>query len=63
VKEISSKMNYSDTYDYYNDTDNSMTRKFMYAPETAEELKEFDLKLIALQETFIFLRVLSEGNN
>ncbi len=40
-----------------------MTRKFIYVPETVEEQKEFDLKLIALQETFIFLRVLCEGNN
>ncbi len=62
-KEISSKINYSDTYDFYNDIDNSMTRRFSYAPETVEEQKEFDLKLIALQETFIFLRVLCEGNN
>jgi len=29
-------MNYSDTYDYYNDLDKSMTRKFFYIPETVE---------------------------
>lgn len=40
-----------------------MTRKFVYVPETVEEEKEFALKLVALQETFIFLRVLCEGNN
>jgi hypothetical protein len=40
-----------------------MKRKFAYIPETVEEQKEFDEKVVNMQYAFIFLKNLCEGNN
>jgi hypothetical protein len=56
-------INYSDTYDFYIDNEKIMRRQFMYVPETVEEQKEFDQKVVNMQYTFILLKNLCEGNN
>lgn len=40
-----------------------MKRQFIYVPETVEEQKEFDQKVVNMQYTFILLKNLCEGNN
>lgn len=55
-------INYSDTFDFYIDTEKVMTRKFIYQPETVLEQKEFDQKVVNMQYAFIFLKNLCEGN-
>ncbi len=39
IKEYNSKINYSDTYDFYIDNEKIMDRKFVYIPETVLEQK------------------------
>lgn len=56
-------VNYSDTYDFYIDNQKIMKRQFIYVPETVEEQKEFDQKVVNMQYTFILLKNLCEGNN
>jgi len=63
TKEFNSTgVNYSDTYDFYIDNEKIMKRQFMYVPETVEEQKEFDQKVVNMQYSFIFLKNLCEGN-
>lgn len=56
-------MCYSDTYDFYNNNEKIMERKFTYIPETVLEQKELEEKMVFLQRIFIFLKVLCEGSN
>jgi hypothetical protein len=55
-------VNYSDTYDFYIDSEKVMQRQFVFQPETVLEQKEFDQKVVNMQYAFVFLKNLCEGN-
>lgn len=53
----------SDTYDFYDDTEGIMVRKFRYEEERSEEEKLEDDIISALNKLYRFIQLLCEGNN
>lgn len=54
---------HSDTYDFYDERENIMERRFGYEEETSEEEKLFKQLVSALSRVYRFLQLLCEGNN